>query len=326
MRHFDPSEHPVPYVHRILLGGVAPRPIALVSSMDSDGQINLSPFSFFNAFGANPPVIVVSPAYRGKDGTPKHTFENIMATKEFTISAVTFDMVDRISLASSDYARGINEFEKAGFTPLAPIKVSPPGVAESPFVMECQLLQHIDTGGKPGSGNLLVAEVVMFHVRNSAFEGDRIDPRRMDLVARMGGDWYCRANGEALFMLPKPSHNGIGIDALPETLRTSAILTGNDLAKLGSVAELPNADAIRARWSQDIERVFADQHSADMFKVELRAGNPRGALLCVLKDWKAGQLDEAHRSSRLLQCTRAFLAAGELDQAWECAVMSGELS
>ncbi|MCZ7557811.1 MAG: flavin reductase family protein [Bacteroidia bacterium] len=322
MRHIDPSKHPVPFVHRLLLGGVAPRPIALVSSMDADGNVNLSPFSFFNAFGANPPIIVVSPAYRGKDGTPKHTFENIVATKEFTVSAVTFDMVEKISLASSDYPRGVNEFVKAGFTPLASNVVSPPGVAESPFVMECRLLQHIDTGAKPASGNLLVAEVLMFHVRESVFDGERIDPRRMDLVARMGGDWYCRAHGDALFELPKPSHNGIGIDALPGHLRTSTVLTGNDLAKLAGVAALPDAEAIRLRWLQDIERIFVEQHSADMFDVELRAGNPRGALLCVLKEWKAGLLDTQQRSFRLLQCTRAFLAAGELDQAWECAVMS----
>jgi hypothetical protein len=190
--------------------------------------------------------------------------------------------------------------------------------------MECRLLQHIDTGAKPASGNLLVAEVLMFHVRESVFDGERIDPRRMDLVARMGGDWYCRAHGDALFELPKPSHNGIGIDALPGHLRTSTVLTGNDLAKLAGVAALPDAEAIRLRWMQDIERIFVEQHSADMFDIELRAGNPRGALLCVLKEWKAGLLGTQQRSFRLLQCTRAFLAAGELDQAWECAVMSAE--
>ncbi len=325
MRHFDPSEHPVPFVHRLLLGGVAPRPIALVASMDVEGTINLSPFSFFNAFGANPPIIVVSPAYRGKDGTPKHTFENIVATKEFTVSTVTYDMVEQISLASSDYPRGVNEFDKAGFSQLPSNKVAPPGVAESPFIMECRLLQHIDTGAKPASGNLLVAEVLMFHVRESVFEGERIDPRRMDLVARMGGDWYCRANGAALFELPKPSDNGIGIDALPEHLRTSTFLTGNDLAKLAGVPSLPDVQAIRARWMQDLERVYVDQHNADMFDVELRAGNPRAALLCVFKDWKADRLDTGHRTARLLQCTRAFLLAGELALAWECAVMSEDL-
>jgi flavin reductase (DIM6/NTAB) family NADH-FMN oxidoreductase RutF len=324
MRHFNPSEHPVPFVHRLLLGGVAPRPIALVASMDAEQRLNLSPFSFFNAFGANPPIIVVSPAYRGKDGTPKHTFGNILTTREFTVSAVTWDMVEQISLASSDYPAGVDEFVKAGFTPLASTLVATPGVAESPFVMECRLLQHIDTGAQPGSGNLLVAEVLMFHVRESVLDGDRIDPRRMDLVARMGGDWYCRANGEALFELPKPSHNGIGMDALPEHLRNSVILTGNDLAGLAGVAALPDVEAIRKRWHQDLDRMYVDQHSADMFDVELRAGNPRGALLCLLKDWKAGRLDETHRHTRLLHCTRAFLAEGDIDLAWECALMSAE--
>lgn len=322
MRGIDPSEHPVPFVHRVLLSGVAPRPIALVASADAEGGVNLSPFSFFNAFGANPPVIVVSPAYRGKDGTSKHTFENIVATRDFTVSAVSYAMVEQINLASSDYPRGVNEFVKAGLTPLPPARIAVPGVAESPFVMECRLLQHIDTGAKPASGNLLVAEVLYFHVRESAYDGERIDPRRLDLVARMGGDWYCRANGAALFELPKPAHNGIGFDALPAHIRTSSVLTGNDLARLAGVAALPDADAIQQRWLRDVERVFVEQHSADDFEVELRLGNATQALLTVFKDVRAGRLDAEFRAMRLLRCAQVFLANGDVERAWECALMA----
>lgn len=325
MRHIDPKEHPVPIVHQTLLGGVAPRPIALVSTLDAEGRSNLSPFSYYNAFGANPPVIVVSPAYRGTDGVPKHTFLNIVETKEFTVSAVSFSMVEQISLASSDYGRGVDEFVKAGFTKLPSRIVAPPGVAESPFVMECRLLQHVDTGGLPGSGNLLIGEVVMFHVRESAYTGDRLDPHRLDLVARMGGNWYCRANGDALFQLPKPKHNGIGFDALPHHLLDSVILTGNDLGKLAGAAALPDPGAVLSRWKSDLARIGGSQPLPDDFETELRASNPRGALLRILGDCKTGNLTTSSLSARLQRCARAFLDAGDIELAWECALMSAPL-
>ncbi|MBE0644509.1 MAG: flavin reductase [Bacteroidetes bacterium] len=322
MRSFDPKEHPVPFVHRLLLSGVAPRPIALVSSLDAEGRYNLSPFSFFNAFGANPPVIVVSPAYRGKDGTPKHSFENIRDTGEFTVSAVSHAMVEQISLASSDYERGVDEFVKSGFTKLPSRIVAPPGVAESPFVIECRLLHHYDTGGLPGSGNLMIAEVVMFHVRESAFTGDRIDPRRLDLVARMGYNWYCRANGEALFELPKPGHSGIGFEALPQHIRESAVLTGNNLAKLAGTETLPDSHEILERWSEDMRGIDPAEVEADMFEVELRMGQAHRALLALMADWKRGALDNPGISRRLQHCTQVALEHNELTFAWECALMS----
>jgi flavin reductase (DIM6/NTAB) family NADH-FMN oxidoreductase RutF len=318
MRTFDPAEHPVPLIQQILQSGVAPRPIALVSSMDAEGRRNLSPFSFYNAFGANPPVVVVSPAYRGNDGTPKHTYRNILATKEFTVSAVSYDMVDQASLASSDYAEGVDEFVKAGFTPLPSLRVRPPGVAESPFVMECRLLQAIETGGAPGSGNLLLAQVLLFRVRESAFEGDRIDPRRLDLVARMGHAWYCRAQGPALFELSKPRHSGIGIDALPAHLRESPLLTGAVLARLASVASPPDADRIAERWAQDLARLSPAAVAPDDLDTELAVGNPRAALLIILRAIRFGGR-EAELLPRLVP---AFLAAGDLDRAWECALMA----
>lgn len=322
MKTIDPREHPVPFVHRTLLSGVAPRPIALVSTVDGEGQHNLSPFSFFNAFGANPPVIVVSPSYRGKDGTPKHTFENIRDTGEFTVSAVSYAMVEQISLASSDYERGVDEFAKAGFTKLPMDVVAPPGVAESPFIMECRLLQHVDTGGNPGSGNLMIAEVLRFHVRDSAFEGERIDPRRLDLVARMGYNWYCRASGDALFELPKPAHNGIGVDALPEHVRNSSILTGNDLGKLAGVISLPDADAIQARWEHMVAELQPDGGGPDLFVVELRAGSASRAVTALLREWKYGARDDARAAVQLQHCAQAALAADDLVLAWECVLMA----
>ena len=323
MKHIDPTEHPLPYVHQLLLGGVAPRPIAFVATHDAKGRCNLSPFSYYNAFGANPPVIVVSPAYRGTDGVPKHTFLNIVETKEFTVSAVSFDMVEQINLASSDYEQGVDEFVKAGFTKLPSSVVAPPGVAESPFVMECRLRQYVDTGGLPGSGNLLIGEVVMFHAHESAFTENRLDPRRLDLVARMGGNWYCRANGDALFQLPKPKHNGIGFDALPSHLLESVILTGKDLGMLAAAASLPDSATVLARWKTERARLGAAQSLPDLFDAELRASNPRGALLRVLGDIREKALTEPYLAARLQRCAQAFLRSGDVDQAWECALMSG---
>lgn len=322
MKTFNPKDHPVPFVHRLLLSGVAPRPIALVSTLDEEGRNNLSPFSFFNAFGANPPVIVVSPAYRGSDGTPKHSFLNISATKEFTVSAVSHAMVDQISLASSDYERGVDEFEKAGFSKLPSQLVAPPGVGESPFVMECRLLQHFDTGGKPGSGNLMIAEVVMFHVRESAFDGERIDPNRLDLVARMGYNWYCRASGDALFELQKPAHAGIGFDRLPVHVRESRVLTGNNLARLAGVAQLPDADEILARWREALAGMDPDTAHADSFEIELRVGNAHRAWTTVLSDLHSASIVHEEAAYRLQRCCRLALEQNDLTFAWECALMS----
>jgi len=324
MKTFYPKEHPVPFVHQLLLSGVAPRPIALVGTLDSEGRRNLSPFSFFNAFGANPPVICVSPSNRGTDGTPKHTLLNILETKEFTVSAVSYSMVEQINLASANYPVEVDEFAKAGLSALKSDLIAPPGVAESPFVMECRLLQHVDTGGKPASGNLLIAEVVAFHVRESVYYADKIDPGRLDLVARMGHDWYCRAGGASLFELAKPKTNGIGFDALPSYIRESVVLTGNDLAKLAGEEAIPDIEPILRKWKRDIEAVNPFSGDADLYDVELSAGNPRGALLNVIRCIKSGSLPVRIISARLHRCCSAFLKLGEHGLAWECALISDE--
>jgi flavin reductase (DIM6/NTAB) family NADH-FMN oxidoreductase RutF len=239
MRTFDPAELTHQRVHQLLLGGVAPRPIAFVGSVDAEGNANLAPFSFFNAFGANPPVICFSPAFSGKTGAPKDTLLNLLETKECTVSVVTYDMVHQASLASAPYERHVDEFVKAGFTKLPSQKVKAPGVAESPFVMEAKLLHHIDFGGKPAGANMLICEVVLFHIKEEIFtEKDQIDPRKMDQVSRMGGPWYSRA-AHGLFQLVQPATAKHGFDDLPESIRKSPYLSGSDIAKLLDIETLP---------------------------------------------------------------------------------------
>lgn len=313
MRHIDPALIPHAEAHRYLLGGVAPRPIALVGTLDAEGRPNLSPFSFFNAFGVNPPVIAFSPAFRGIDGTPKHTFLNIRDTGEFTVSVVSYAMVEQISLASGDYSAGVDEFIKAGFTRLPSHKVAPPGVAESPMVMECRLLHHIDFGGKPGSANLMIGEVVMFHIKESAFDGKYLDAERLDLVGRMGGPLYCRASGPAVFTLAKPTHAGIGFDALPERVLRSSVLAGNDLAKLAGSERLPDPDAIRAAWRDRMTR--KGMEAADDLDIELRTGNAGRALDILAARMRAG-VSPGELEVDLHRTAQVFLRADAIDDAW----------
>jgi flavin reductase (DIM6/NTAB) family NADH-FMN oxidoreductase RutF len=239
MKTFDPSLLHFSEFHRLLVGGIAPRPIALVSTMDAEGRSNLSPFSFFNCFGVNPAVVCFSPAFSGKTGLAKDTMLNLDETGECTVSIVTYDMVNQISLASAPYAHGVDEFVKSGLTKRPSVIVAPPGVAESPFVMEAKLLQHVDFGRTPGSANMMICEVVMLHVKEGVLnEAGGIDPMKIDQVARLGGAWYTRAK-EGLFQLPQPTKPLPGIDSLPEAIRTSTVLTGKQLAQLASVEMLP---------------------------------------------------------------------------------------
>jgi len=223
----------------LLTGGVGPRPIALASTRSPEGVRNLAPFSFFNAFGANPPMVAFAPNRRGRDGTVKHTYRNAVATGEFVIAAVSHAMVQQMNIASAEYPEGVDEFVKAGFTALPALRVKPDLVAESPFQMECRLHQALELGSGPGSGLLLVGEVLAFHAREDCFLGGALDPGRLDLVGRNGGSWYTRASGAALFELPKPSGCPIGYDALPAVIRASTILTGNDLGRLAHSAAPP---------------------------------------------------------------------------------------
>jgi flavin reductase (DIM6/NTAB) family NADH-FMN oxidoreductase RutF len=227
---------------------VAPRPICFATTIDAAGNINLSPFSFFNMFSTNPPLCVFSPARRVRDNTTKHTLENILEVKECVINIVNYAMVQQTSLASTEYAKGINEFEKAGFTMLPSQLVKPPRVAEAPVQMECIVKEVIHLGEKPGAGNLILAEVKLIHIKEDILDEDgKIDQAKIDLVARLGGDWYCRITPESLFKVAKPLTTlGIGVDALPKAVRNSKVLTGNDLGKLGNIEQLPTDEEIDA--------------------------------------------------------------------------------
>lgn len=239
-----PGEVKTAQLHALLLGAVAPRPICFASTVDREGNPNLSPFSFFNVFGAKPPILIFSPARRVRDNTTKHTLENVYATNEVVINVVSYDMVQQASLASCEYPKGVNEFEKAGFTPIKSEMVNPFRVKESPVQLECKVLKVVETGMEGGAGNLVICEVVCMHVDDAVLDADgKIDPNKIDLVARMGGDYYCRASGDAVFTVPKPNASiGIGIDALPESVRKSTILTGNHLGILGNVTQIPAKD------------------------------------------------------------------------------------
>jgi flavin reductase (DIM6/NTAB) family NADH-FMN oxidoreductase RutF len=231
----------------LLTGGVGPRPIALASTVSPAGVRNLAPFSFFNAFGSNPPMVAFAPNRRGRDGTVKHTYLNASATGEFVLAAVSWAMVQQMNVASAEYPDGVDEFGPSGFTPLPALRVRPALVAESPFQMECRLHQVVELGSGPGSGLLLVGEVLAFHAREDCLDGDTLDPGRLDLVARSGGVWYTRASGAALFQVPKPVGCPIGYAALPAVLRQSSILTGNDLGRLAHSAQLPDLAAAQRR-------------------------------------------------------------------------------
>jgi flavin reductase (DIM6/NTAB) family NADH-FMN oxidoreductase RutF len=224
----------------LLTGGVGPRPIALASTISPEGVRNLAPFSFFNAFGSNPPMVAFAPNRRGRDGTLKHTYLNATATGEFVIAAVSYAMVQQMNVASAEFPEGVDEFVKSGLTPLPALRVRPALVAEAPFQMECRLHQVLELGTGPGAGLMLLGEVLAFHGREDCWEGDLLHPDRLDLVGRNGGAFYTRASGAALFELPKPVGRPIGYDALPEPVQRSRILTGNDLGKLANSAALPD--------------------------------------------------------------------------------------
>jgi flavin reductase (DIM6/NTAB) family NADH-FMN oxidoreductase RutF len=241
-----PEDLETPKLHAYLLGSVGPRPIAFASTLDADGNPNLAPFSFFNVFSSRPPVLIFSPSRRVRDNSVKHTLENVEQVPEVVINTVSYEMVQQMSLASTEYPRGVNEFHKAGFGMLPSQRVKPFRVAESPAQFECRVTEIKPLGREGGAGNLIFCEVVAIHLRHEILGPDGMpDQARQDLVARMGGNWYSRAN-PGLFEVPKPlSSLGIGIDAIPEAIRLSPVLTGNDLGLLGNVERLPSPEEVR---------------------------------------------------------------------------------
>ena len=275
MKTIDPKALSTAALHGYMLGAVTPRPIAFASTIDPAGNVNLSPFSFFNVFSANPPIMIFSPARRGRDNTTKHTYENVLQVKEVVINIVNYDIVQQMSLSSTEYGKGVNEFEKAGLTPLASQTIKPPRVAESPVQFECRVNEVVSLGTEGGAGNLVICEVLKMHINEAVLDADgNIDPVKLDAVSRMGGNWYGRAK-EGMFEVPKPlSRLGIGFDQLPEAIRTSKLLTGNDLAMLANVEVLPKgAKAI----------VNLEQHVAQKAQKRLALDDVQGAWELLIK-------------------------------------------
>ncbi|MDQ7962065.1 flavin reductase family protein [Flavobacterium lindanitolerans] len=266
-----PKEIPTAKLQGYLQGSVGPRPIAFASTMDHNGKPNLSPFSFFNLFSANPPILIFSPSRRVRDNTIKHTLINAEATREVVINVVTYDMVQQASLASTEYGDGVNEFLKAGFTPIPSDLVKPYRVKESPVQFECKIQEIISLGTEGGAGNLIICEIVKMHIDEKILdENGSVDQHKIDLVSRLGGNWYSRSN-MGLFEVEKPLTTlGIGVDQIPDFIKESPVFDGNDLGKLGNVEALPTSEEVA---------IFVDQNFAvkgvlssdDQEKVHLKA-------------------------------------------------------
>lgn len=285
MVSINPKDISTGKLHGYLLSAVAPRPIAFASTIDAEGNPNLSPYSFFNVFSANPPILIFSPARRVRDNTTKHTLENVIKTKEVVINVVNYDIVQQMSLSSTEYAKGVNEFDKSGLTMLASDIVKPFRVAESPVQFECKVNEVVHLGTSGGAGNLIICEVVKLHIANDVLnDDDSIDQKKLDLVARAGGSYYSRAK-TSFFEIPKPiSTLGIGVDAMPAEVKNSMVLTGNDLGMLGNVEALP------------------EQHAIDEFISNISERYP---------NIKGKSLREKHKIAR------NYLSYGDVDSAWK---------
>ncbi|MEQ9188176.1 MAG: flavin reductase family protein [Cryomorphaceae bacterium] len=286
----NPKDIPVPQLHGYLLGAIGPRPIAFASTIDEDGNSNLSPFSFFNVFSANPPIAIFSPARRGRDNTTKHTYQNVKSVPEVVINVVNFDITQQMSLASTEYPKGTNEFIKSGLTPVVSELVRPFRVKESPVQFECKVKEVVELGQSGGAGNLVICEVVLIHIDDDVLDADgRIDQTKIDLVGRMGGNYYVRAHGNALFEVAKPLQRlGIGVDAIPADIRNSKVLTGNDLGKLGNVEALPDETTVNDYKLTELADIFI-----------------------TLED------DSAALESALHERAKALLNGGSVDDAWK---------
>ncbi|MBS4056854.1 MAG: flavin reductase family protein [Bacteroidales bacterium] len=287
MQQIDPLLFNPVHFHRLLLGSVAPRPIALASTLAPDGTPNLSPFSFFNAFGVNPATLIFSPSRRGRDNTTKHTFENLKVLPEVVINVVTYSMVQQTSLSSTEYPAGVNEFVKSGLTPIPSERIRPMRVKESPVQFECRVREIIETGQGPGAGNLVICDILLMHIDEEVMDAhSEIDQDKIDLVGRMGGNYYVRTGGDAKFIVPKPlARLGIGIDQLPEKIRFSHLLTGNDLGQLGNVEKLPD-DVVIKELIQELEDVAKVRQNPALLVEEARnllsREKPEAALALLL--------------------------------------------
>lgn len=314
MRSFDPKKMTMPEMYAVMQSGISPRPIALVSTLSKDGVLNLSPFSFFNCFGLNPPMVAFGPGRRARDGTLKDTYYNLTATHECVIQAVTHAMVEQVNLASAEYPSSVDEFIKSGLTPIASTIVKPPRVKESPFQMECVLKNMIALGDEKGSGNLALCEVVAIHVADDVWTDDKINPHALDLVARMGYDFYCRASGESVFDLPKPSKIGMGFDGLPAAMKLSHVFTANNLARFAMSEKMPDAAEVSAFLAELEPMPEASESLLLRFQ---RRQDYRSMLRTALALKKA-----AHPKAQTLieKSAKCAVENNDLDFAWKAAL------
>ncbi len=320
MIHVEPKHISVLDIQKYLLGGVGPRPIALVSTLSANGLPNLSPFSFYNVFGANPPTIAFSAARRIRDKSTKDTYNNLVATKECVVQSVTHSMVQQVSLASTEYDSNTDEFIKSGLTKEKSDIVKPFRVKQSPFQMECKLKQMIPLGDDKGSGNLAICEIVKFHIAKDLFVNEQIDPKRMDLVARLGGNWYCRADSQSLFEIEKPiANHGIGYDNLPDFILNSDILTANNLAQLANVEKLPDKEeAIEA-----INKLSPVEASEESFYRASRSDDDMAMLVSAVSLCRK----QHPRATELLECSaKHLLNKGKTELAWHALLFADSLA
>lgn len=289
MLSIDPKDLTPVQTQAYLQGAIGPRPIAFASTMDVNGVPNLSPFSFFNIFSSNPPILIFSPARRVRNNTVKHTLLNCEATKEVVINIANYDMVQQLSLSSTEYGDGVDEFIKSGFTKTPSDKIRPFRVTESPVQLECKVNEIIALGSEGGAGNLIICEVIKIHISEAVLnEKGTIDQHKIDLIARMGGDWYTRAN-KGMFEVAKPLTTlGIGVDAIPENAVKSGIFAGNDLGILGNVEVLPTEDEIAD---------FLNEHNE-------------------IKDLKDNNNDLIYKKAK------EFLNGGDVSSAWKTLLAS----
>ena len=314
MLHYEPKDLSVPEVHKLLLGGVAPRPIALVSTLSRDGINNLSPFSFFNAFGANPPIVAFSPSRRGKDASFKDTYNNLVKSMECVIQAVTHSMVEQISLASAEFSPETDEFVKAGLTPIDSDLVKPKRVKESPFHLECKVLEIKSFGDGGASTNLTICEVVKFHVAEDLFTNGIIDPLKIDLVARMSGNFYSRASA-GVFEVEKPiGKKCIGYDQVPEHIRKSEIYSANDLGKFGNSESIPSDDDVKSFFQKLLQEKFEGfEEGYDAFLRYQRMNDYRKMLKAIIN------ISE-YRRRNIELAVKCALQNDDMDFAWKVAL------
>ncbi|MCB0280217.1 MAG: flavin reductase family protein [Calditrichaeota bacterium] len=310
MKTLLPADLSISDAQRLISSAIGPRPIALVSTVSAGGIRNLAPFSFFNAFSGNPPVVIFSPSRKGRDGSLKDTYHNIKSSNECAIGIVTYDMVEQVSLASSEYPPEVDEFIKSGLTPVDSEFINAPGIAESPVWFECKVRQVIELAETPGSGNLVIADIIAFHVDELMLNGPVIDPNGLRAIGRFGENYYVKAFGDALFRVDKPVGKGIGFDQLPDYMRNSHRYTGNHLGRFANVDKIPEKDQLRD-WFSTLRGETFDQSKFEQAEIDQ---NPAAMLKYAISA-------EPDKTEFLERTAIAFLETNQFELAWRTAML-----